>query len=128
MTMTELRPRPNSIDTDAVESATDLLTEYLQCRRSILGHAWEFYADPEYPNQGSIRWKSAHCTRCHTKRHYQFAGRARIGHPVYVYPPKYKLSGDVTAEELWEEVFVREESGDLVIKKRIRGTKVSIPA
>lgn len=126
MTMTDTRSGYSA--EAANEAATDLLTEHLMCRRSVLGHAWELYADPRYISSGMTRYVSAHCTRCHTKRHYRFAGSARIGSPVYEYPDHYKLSGQVTSEALWEEVFVRQSNGAFVVKKRIRGTKVTVPA
>lgn len=127
MTMLDTRPG-TSPDTDRIESAHDLLTEHLMCRRGILGHAWDRYSDPERPDSGGGRWFSVICTRCTTKRHYLMFGLARHS-TVYEYPPGYKMSGDVTTEELWEEVLVREADGRLVVKaRRIRGTKVKVPA
>lgn len=132
MTMTLTRSTREAEKADKAENAMDLRTAYLLCQRSVLGHAWEFYAgDPRYPDnpgRDGLRYSNFVCPRCTTKRHWAFAGSARVGYPVYEYPDDYGLGGDVSSEELWAEVFVREADGRLVIKaKRIRTTRVEVP-
>ena len=107
-------------------SPTDLRTEYLMCRRSILGHAWDPYVDGQR-SSGMGRVFSVRCTRCTTRRHYVLGYRGERISTQYEYPEDYRLSGQVSAEELWTEVFVRTDDGRLVVKaKRIRGTNVSV--
>lgn len=130
--MTMLLERPasgSSPDTDANESAQDLRTEYLMCRRSVLGHAWEPYQDNEKPAPSFGTRFSVRCSRCTTQRHYLLGFNGERLGKEYVYPEGYKLVGDHTSEEFWQEVLVREADGRLVVKaKRIRGTRVQVPA
>lgn len=113
---------------EPAQSATDLRTEYLLCRRSVLGHAWDPYVDGQVKSSMG-RVFSARCPRCTTQRHYVLGYNGEKISVRYVYPDDYKLSGQVSAEELWTEVFVREDDGRLVVKaKRIRTTNVTVPA
>ncbi len=128
MTMTLARPG-SSPETDANESAQDLRTEYLMCRRSVLGHSWDPYLDNEKSSPSFGKRFSVRCVRCGTKRHYLVGFNGERLSKEYDYPSDYKLVGDHTSEEFWQEVLVREADGRLVVKaRRIRGTKIKVPA
>jgi hypothetical protein len=117
-----------SPETDRNEAATDLRTSYLMCRRSVLGHPWEPIVDNQKrPADFGTRFTLL-CPRCGTKRHDVRDWNGALITRQYEYPDDYKLSGQVTSEELWAEVLVRREDGRLVVKaKRVRGTKVLVP-
>ena len=117
-----------SPDTDRNEAATDLRTAYLMCRRSVLGHPWEPFTDKtKGPADFGTRF-SLRCPRCGTQRHDVRNWNGALVTRQYEYPDDYKLSGQVTSEELWAEVLVRREDGRLELKaKRIRGTRVLVP-
>lgn len=122
--MTMTATNGSSPDTDRNESAMDLRTEFLMCRRSVLGHPWEHYQDGEKGRPSFGVLFSLRCTRCGTRRHDIRGYRGELLSRSYDYPEDYKLSGQVSSEELWVEVLVRLEDGRLAVKaKRIRGTK-----
>lgn len=128
MTMTAHNPSGYSSDTERNEAATDLRTAYLMCRRSVLGHPWEPFNDKDKSAATFGTRFSLFCPRCGTKRHDVRNWNGELITRQYEYPTDYKLSGDVTSEELWAEVLVRREDGRLVLKaKRIRGTRTLVP-
>lgn len=118
-----------SPETERNEAATDLRTAYLMCRRSVMGHPWEAYNDnSKAPADSGTRF-SLLCPRCGTKRHDVRNWNGSLITRQYEYPDDYRLSGQVSSEELWAEVLVRRSDGRLELKaRRIRGTKVLVPA
>ncbi len=99
-------------------TARDLRTQYLLCRRSVLGHVWDPFQDNEKaPAQFGTRF-SLRCVRCMTKRHDVRSYRGELLHRQYEYPDDYKISGEVTGEDLWAEVLVRRDNGEITIKTK----------
>jgi hypothetical protein len=104
------------------ESAADLQTAYLMCR--TFRHPWDPYTDNSLPPPTYGVRLSMRCPRCGMQRHDIRDWRGERGALLsrrYIAPYDYRLSGEVGNAELWEEVLVRLDNGQLALKaKKVR--------
>ncbi len=109
---------------EAAESARDLQVSYVMCR--TVRHAWYPYTDGTLPTPISGRRISLVCDRCGMTRHDVRTTSGFLLHRNYDPPKDYKLSGDVTADNLWAEYLVRTDGGEIALKKPKRKVLSSV--
>lgn len=109
---------------EPAESARELQASYVMCR--TVRHAWFPYTDGTLPTPISGHRISLVCDRCGMRRHDVRTRFGSLLHRHYDPPKDYKLSGDVTADNLWEEYLIRADSGEIKFKRAPRRTLVSV--
>lgn len=103
---------------EPIESARDLQASYVMCR--TVRHAWYPYTDGTLPTPISGRRISLVCDRCGMTRHDIRTASGFLLSRHYDPPKDYKLSGDVTADNLWAEYLVRTDQGEIALKRAPR--------
>jgi len=115
------------VEEDVVESAGDYQSNYVRCR--LMGHLWDdTYVAHENDApivHGGVRF-DARCERCaEVKITIRARGNLRyVLYRRYIYPPSYRLSGEVTRDNLWDEYLIRRENGELAIARKPRKPRV----
>lgn len=109
---------------EAVESARDLQASYVMCR--TVRHAWYPYTDHSLPTPISGQRISLVCDRCGMTRHDVRTRSGFLLHRHYEPPKDYKLSGEVTADNLWEEYLLRADGGEIKFKKAPKRVLTSV--
>lgn len=100
---------------EPVESARELQAMYVMCR--TVRHAWYPYTDNTLPTPIQGQRISLVCDRCGMTRHDIRTGSGYLLGRHYEPPKDYKLSGDVTADNLWEEYLLRTASGEIALRR-----------
>jgi len=109
---------------EAVESAQDLQASYVMCR--TVRHAWFPYTDQTLPRPISGHRISLVCDRCGMTRHDVRTRNGFLLHRHYDPPKGYKLSGEVTADNLWAEYLTRADTGEIKFKRPPKRTLSSV--
>lgn len=99
------------------ESARELQAEYVMCR--TLRHAWHPFTDHTIPTPIRGKRVDCFCNRCGMRRHTLIVPGYQRRH-TYEPPPNYKLSGEVTSDNLWEQYLVLAETGEIKTRKAPR--------
>lgn len=109
---------------EPAESARELQASYVMCR--TVRHAWFPYTDNTLPQPVTGSRISLVCDRCGMRRHDVRTTYGSLLHRSYDPPPDYKLSGDVTSDNLWQEYLIRAADGEIKFKRTPRRVLASV--
>lgn len=103
--------------TQVAETAEQLQANFVACR--TIRHSWWFINERDLPPTDLGDWVVLFCERCGMKR-IELRDEGRLLYRRYEQPPGYKLSREVTRDNLWAELLVRRANGQLAVRSRPR--------